>query len=126
MIYHSFWFRLFLLTFYSGCCNFLFTILFWFFHCVWFILVVFFSYLNTSFFLLRQVDNAVMTCDPSIQYNIIQYNTIQYNTVQYNKSLCNCKLPITRNIDKIVVLAAINKSVSPNSIKAQCYCAYVP
>ena len=57
---------------------------------------------------------------------MIQYNTIQYNTIQYNTILCNCKLPITRNIDKIVILTASNKSVSPNSLEAQCYCAYVP
>merc|ERR1711873_380998 len=64
----------------------------------------------------------------SIPYNIIQYNTIQYNTIQYNYNTipCNCKLPITRNIDKIVILTASNKSVSPNSLEAQCYCASVP
>jgi hypothetical protein len=57
---------------------------------------------------------------------MIQYNKIQNDTIQYNTILCNCKLPITRNIDKIVILADINKSVSPNSLEAQCYCAYVP
>ena len=57
---------------------------------------------------------------------MIQYNTIQYNTIQYNKILCSGKPQITRNIGQIVILAAINKSVSPNSLKAQCHCAYVP
>ena len=57
---------------------------------------------------------------------MIQYNTIQYNTIQYNTILCNCKPQITRNIGQIVILAAINKSVSPNSLKAQCHCAYIP
>ena len=45
-----------------------------------------------------------------IQQIMIQYNTIQYNTIQYNTILCNCKPPITRNIDQIVTLTASNKS----------------
>ena len=57
-----------------------------------------------------------------IQYNTIQYNTIQYNTIQYNTILCNCKPPITRNIDQIVTLIASNKSKRPNSLEAVLLC----
>ena len=57
---------------------------------------------------------------------MIQYNTIQYNTIQYNTILCKCKPQITRNIGQNVILAAIEKSVSPNPLKAQCYYAYLP
>ena len=57
-----------------------------------------------------------------MQFNVIQYNTTNYDKIQYNTILCNYKSPITRNIGQIVILAAIDKSVNPNSLKAQCMC----
>ncbi len=54
--------------------------------------------------------------------NTIQYNKTNYNTIQYNTTLCNYKPLITRNIGQIVILAAIDKSVSPNSLEAKCMC----
>ena len=52
-----------------------------------------------------------MTCDPSIQYNIIRYNTIQYSSIPYNIIQYNTiqynTIPYNRNItiwyDKIYI-----------------------
>ena len=38
-----------------------------------------------------------MTCDPSIQYNIIQYNTIQYSSIPYNIIQYNTKYNIIQS-----------------------------